>query len=130
MRLAKILKGIEYKKTGSPADPEVKRVTNDSRSVTEADMFVAFRGYAADGYGFINDAVAKGAGVVVAEKDFSAPDNVVKIIVRDTRSALPVMADNFYGHPSEKLKVIGVTGTNGKTTITYIIESILKKAGD
>ena len=66
----------------------------------------------------------------MAEKDFDAPDSVVKIVVKDTRSALPVMADNFYGHPSQKLKVIGVTGTNGKTTITYIIESILKKAGE
>ena len=130
MRLAEILKGIEYKKTGSSADPEIKRLTNDSRSVVKGDMFVAFRGYVTDGCRFINEAAAKGAGVIVAEKDFDVPDSVIKIVVKDTRSALPVIADNFYAHPSQRLKVIGVTGTNGKTTITYIIESILKKAGE
>ncbi len=130
MRLAEILRGIKYKSAGSVTDLEIERVTNDSRSAARGDMFVALRGYVADGYKFINEAVKKGAGVVVAEKDFDAPGSVVKILVEDTRSALPVMAGNFYGHPSQKLKVIGVTGTNGKTTITYIIESILKKSGD
>ena len=130
MRLAEILKGTENKNIGISADPDIRRITNDSRSVASGDMFVAFRGYVANGYDFINGAVSKGAGVIIAEKDFEAPDNVMKIVVKDTRSALPVIADNFYGHPSQKLKVIGVTGTNGKTTITYIIESILKKAGE
>ena len=130
MRLAEILKGIKYKSARIVADLEIKRITDDSRSVAMGDMFVAFRGYAADGYKFINEAAAIGASVIVAEKAFDAPGSAAKILVEDTRSALPAMAGNFYGHPSEKIKVIGVTGTNGKTTITYIIESILKDTGD
>ena len=130
MFLKEILKGTGYKLSGPDAKTEVRRITNDSRTVTRNDMFVAFRGYAADGYAFIDEAVAKGAGVIVAEKNFKAPADVVKLIVEDTRTAFPVIADNFYGHPSEKLKVIGVTGTNGKTTITYIIEGILRCAGE
>ena len=130
MHLTEILKGIEYKSIGPSADPEIKHIADDSRSVTTGDMFVAFKGYDADGYTFINEAVAKGAGVIVAEKDFNAPNSVVKVVIKDVRSALAAMADNFYGHPSQKLKVLGVTGTNGKTTITYIIENILRKAGE
>ena len=132
MRLSEILKGIKYKGCGRNLAEglEIGRVTADSRAVGKGDMFVAFRGYAADGYGFIGQAAAKGAGAIVAEKDFDAPGNVAKVLVEDTRKVLPIIADNFYCHPSEKLKVIGVTGTNGKTTITYIIESILKRAGE
>ncbi|MDD5136394.1 MAG: UDP-N-acetylmuramoyl-L-alanyl-D-glutamate--2,6-diaminopimelate ligase, partial [Candidatus Omnitrophica bacterium] len=129
MRLSEILKGLEFKRKGPGADPEIGRVTKDSRSVRSGDMFVAYRGYAQDGHGFIEDAVSRGAGTVVAEKDFAAPAGVEKILVKETRAALPVIADNFYGHPSRVLKTVGVTGTNGKTTITYVIESILKKAG-
>ena len=124
------MRSVEFNKSGPDPDREVGRITNDSRSVREGDMFVAFRGYARDGYDFIGAAISHGAKVIVAERDFNAPDDVVKIRVKDARSALPVMADNFYGHPAEKLKVIGVTGTNGKTTITYMIESILRSAGE
>ncbi|MDD5428655.1 MAG: UDP-N-acetylmuramoyl-L-alanyl-D-glutamate--2,6-diaminopimelate ligase [Candidatus Omnitrophica bacterium] len=130
MRLNDILKGIKHKSSIPSADPEVKRITCDSRSVRAGDMFIAFRGYAADGYEFIGQAVKNGAGVILSEKDFDAPAGLIKIKVNDTRTALPMIAGNFYGRPSEKLKMIGVTGTNGKTTVTYIIESILKEAGE
>ncbi len=130
MRLKKILESIKYNDSSFSEDPEIYRITDDSRSVNPGDMFIAFRGYAEDGYKFIGDAVSKGAGTIVAEKEFKAPLGVNKILVPDTRTALPVIADNFYGHPSRKLKTIGVTGTNGKTTITYIIESILKGLGE
>ncbi|MFA5144046.1 MAG: UDP-N-acetylmuramoyl-L-alanyl-D-glutamate--2,6-diaminopimelate ligase [Candidatus Omnitrophota bacterium] len=132
MRLSDVLKKVEYKRAagaGVSADPEIERVTKDSRLVGRGDLFVAFRGYARDGHGFIDEAVARGAAAIAAEKDFEAPGGIVKILVKDTRAALPVIADNFYGHPSQRLTTVGVTGTNGKTTITYIIESILKAAG-
>lgn len=116
MELENILKGI-------------KNVTCDSRSVKPGDLFIALNGYKIDGYTFIKDAIAKGARVIVAEKDFAAPEGVKKILVDDARIILPLIADKFYDHPSEKLKVVGVTGTNGKTTITYLIENIIKKAG-
>lgn len=125
---AELLKGIEYKLSGGPAEISFGRMTNDSRSVRSGDLFVAFRGYGADGYVFIGDALAKGAAAVVSEKDFNAPDDIVKILVEDIRKALPVMADNFYGHPSRRMKMVGITGTNGKTTITYLIESVLRAA--
>ena len=130
MLLIEVLQGTGFKNSGSAADFEIKRVTDDSRCVKKGDMFVALKGYAADGYGFIDQALAKGARVIVAEKDFNAPGGVIKVLIGDGRTALPIIADNFYGHPSQKLKMIGVTGTNGKTTITYIIESILKKTGE
>jgi len=130
MRLEDILEGVKFETEGPFHGPDVARVTSDSRAVRKGDMFVAFRGYAADGSRFIGDAVARGAGIIVSEKDFAAPPNVTKVLIRDSRAAMPVIADNFYGHPSQKLKVTGVTGTNGKTTITYIIENILKCAGE
>ena len=130
MLLSEILHGIEHSAVGPDAGSEIIRVTDNSRTVKNGDMFVALRGYTVDGYGFIDEAAAKGARAIVSEKDFQAPRGIVKVLVGDTRTAFPVIADNFFGHPSQKLKVIGVTGTNGKTTITYIVESILKRAGE
>lgn len=130
MQLEDILNGIKFKAICPINNIEIDRITCDSRSVRPNDMFIAFRGYAMDGSRFINDAIANGAGIILAEKDFAAPANVKKILIDDSRLALPIIADNFYGHPSGKLKNIGVTGTNGKTTITYIIENILKCAGE
>lgn len=105
-----------------------KTITDDSRLVTKGGTFIAVRGYKADGHRFIDDAIARGARVIVTQKDFAAPKGVSKILVADTRLAMPVLASDYYGHPSRKLKVVGVTGTNGKTTITYLIENILKAA--
>jgi len=129
MHLEKILQGLEFKADGEISNIEIPSLTCDSRAVKAGDMFVAFRGYAEDGCKYINDAIAKGARVILAEKDFEASHSITKIIVKETRTALPVIAANFYGHPERALKIIGVTGTNGKTTITYIIENILKAAG-
>lgn len=105
-------------------------ITNDSREVRRGDTFIAVRGHDIDGYRFIGDAISRGAKTIVSEKDFAAPMGIKKIIVKDSRAALPIIADKFYGHPSKKLKVIGITGTNGKTTITYLVENILKKRGN
>jgi len=129
MKLNAILNNLKYQTKNDISGVEIKKLSCDSRTVGAGDMFVAFRGYGQDGYKFIEEAIKKGAGVIAAESDFNAPQGVIKILIKDTRTAFPVMADNFYGHPSEKLKVIGVTGTNGKTTITYIVENIIKAAG-
>jgi len=127
-RIKDIFHGIRYRSPADYSGINVKRITDDSRKVKDGDLFIAVRGYNTDGYKFIASAVKRGAGIIVADKAFNAPENIKKIIVKDARSCLPVMADNFYGHPSEKLKVIGVTGTNGKTTITYLMENILNTA--
>lgn len=129
VRLKYILNGIRYKSDRDISGVTVRRLTNDSRRADKGDLFIALRGYRTDGYAFINAAIARGVSVIVSEKDFKAPGNVIKILVEDTRAASKSMAANFYGNPSKKLRLIGVTGTNGKTTITYILENILKKTG-
>jgi UDP-N-acetylmuramoyl-L-alanyl-D-glutamate--2,6-diaminopimelate ligase len=130
MKLKDILKTIRFKASGSVAKIDVSNVTDDSRAVSAGSLFIAKKGYAQDGARFIADAVKNGARAIITEEDFVPSRGVLKILVRDTRKALSVIADNFYGHPSAKLKVIGITGTNGKTTITYLLESIIKAAGE
>ena len=127
--LEKILYGLKFRTEGEISRVKINGIKDDSRQVGPQDAFIAVKGYAVDGTGFINDAIKNGASVIVAEEDFKSKEGVTKILVDDTRAALPVLADNFYGHPSDKLKVVGVTGTNGKTTITYLLESIIKKSG-
>ena len=129
MYLKDVLSGVNFRTKSDLPGIEVKGVKDDSRSVRSGDMFVAVKGYSLDGHKFIDDAVRKGAKVIVSEEIKDAPKTAAKILVDDARAALPIIAGNFYGHPSAKLKTIGVTGTNGKTTITYIIENIIKSAG-
>ncbi len=124
-----ILNGIDFKSGAAISGLRVSGVTSDSRSVKKGDMFIAVDGYSIDGHKFIKDAISKGAKVILGEKDFCVPKGVIKILVGDVRRALPVIAMNFYKNPSSKLKVIGITGTNGKTTIAYLIENIVKAAG-
>ncbi|MCX5666280.1 MAG: UDP-N-acetylmuramoyl-L-alanyl-D-glutamate--2,6-diaminopimelate ligase [Candidatus Omnitrophica bacterium] len=129
LKLKEILIGVRYKTDSDISDLTVNRITNDSRRVAKGDLFIALRGYNIDGYEFIKIAIKKGARVIVSERDFKSPKDVIKVLVKDTRAASPLIAANFYGNPSKKMSIAGVTGTNGKTTITYIIENILKEAG-
>ncbi|MBN1527234.1 MAG: UDP-N-acetylmuramoyl-L-alanyl-D-glutamate--2,6-diaminopimelate ligase [Candidatus Omnitrophica bacterium] len=129
IRLKDILKGVKYSAKAGISALRVRGVTDDSRKVSKGDLFVAVKGHEADGYAFIGDAIKKGAAAVAAEKDFEAPAGVAKVILGPSRAALPAIADNLYGHPSKAMKMVGVTGTNGKTTVTYIIEKILRCAG-
>ena len=129
VKLKYLLSGVRYSTDRCISGVTISRVTNDSRKVVKGDLFIALRGQKKDGYGFIGDAIKRGAKTIVSERDFEAPENVIKVLIKDTRAASPVIASNFYGNPSKKLRIIGVTGTNGKTTITYIIENILKEAG-
>ena len=110
-------------------DIKIKNLSYDSRKINPGDVFVAIPGLRSDGYDFIPQAIEKGAAYVVAEKDFTAPPGVQKIIVPDARVALAELASRFYHYPGKRLKLIGITGTNGKTTIAYLLESILREAG-
>ncbi|MEX2189938.1 MAG: UDP-N-acetylmuramoyl-L-alanyl-D-glutamate--2,6-diaminopimelate ligase [Bacteroidota bacterium] len=116
-------------------DVEVNGLQYDSRKVSRGDCFIAIRGSGSDGHAFLQDAASRGASVIVVEDDAAIPDSlcmhlgVIKIVVGDSRKALALMSANYYGHPSRKLTMIGVTGTNGKTTTSHLIRSLLSAAG-
>lgn len=131
MRLDEVIRGIAITDRRGLFDGEVKGISADSRGVRPGELFVAVRGFEADGHDFILDALEKGATTVMGEAWPEAADEVAKptvVLVPDTRRALALAAANFYGQPSRKLLVAGVTGTNGKTTVTYILESIIRAA--
>ncbi|MEK6715258.1 MAG: UDP-N-acetylmuramoyl-L-alanyl-D-glutamate--2,6-diaminopimelate ligase [Candidatus Omnitrophota bacterium] len=112
----------------------IKGITDDSRQVKEGFLFIAVKGEKADGNSFIDEAIKKGARAIVAQSPITKSQLPIKnkvpfLEVKDARAALAKLAAKFYGYPSRIVKCIGVTGTNGKTTITYILENILKQAG-
>ena len=111
----------------SNCDPEIRAVTCRAQDATEGSLFVAVKGFAADGHDFIDQAVANGAVGVVGEQ--SASSAPVMVRVPNSRKALAELAATFYGYPSQGMTVVGITGTNGKTTTSYLIESILQAAG-
>ncbi|RKY31941.1 MAG: UDP-N-acetylmuramoyl-L-alanyl-D-glutamate--2,6-diaminopimelate ligase [Candidatus Omnitrophota bacterium] len=133
MKLKKILQSLDsYKALGKINDFEIKGITCDSNKVDEDFLFVAVKGVCLDGHSFIKQAIKRGAKAIIAEKlsiNLHGADNIAFIEVRDSRSSLAELAACFYNYPSSKLKIVGVTGTNGKTTITYLLEAILKEAG-
>ena len=108
-------------------DPEIKSVHYRAQDVRPGGLFVAIAGHAADGHDFIDTAIKKGAVAVVSQRELKS--KILNIQVADTRQALADIAADFYGRPSERLTVIGITGTNGKTTTAYLVESILQQAG-
>jgi UDP-N-acetylmuramoyl-L-alanyl-D-glutamate--2,6-diaminopimelate ligase len=134
MNLKEILLGIDGIKAKGNLDLDITNVDSDSRNIKENGMFVAIRGFEVNGNDYINDAISNGATVIVVDentnlKELKIPENVTLVVVPDTRLALSICACNFYDNPSRKFKLIGVTGTKGKTTTTYMIKKILEKAG-
>ena len=127
--LKELLKALPSKKVSGDTDLSIKKIECDSRRVTSGDLFVAIEGYTEDGHKHIRSALKNGATAVVAQKNGDYKPKA-KVIVPDTREALALLAGRFYGHPSRKLKMVGITGTNGKTTISYLIRSILEANQD
>lgn len=127
MRLSECL-GLGKLLQGSP-DTEVNRVVYDSRQAQPGALFVAVPGFKTDGHAFVADAVRRGASAVVVEQPVDAPPQVAVLQVGSARKALASLAARLYRWPSRKLRVIGVTGTNGKTTTTHLIRSILMQQG-
>jgi UDP-N-acetylmuramoyl-L-alanyl-D-glutamate--2,6-diaminopimelate ligase len=129
MQLSLLLRGIEPVGLTRPPDGDVASVCYDSRQCSPGSLFVAIPGLKADGHAFIGDAITRGAGFIVHEGEFLAPAGVTAIRVRDSRRALGTLGKNLFGDPSSGIRLIAVVGTNGKTTVTYLIESILRAAG-
>lgn len=143
MNLSKLLDGVVVTKLFQTMfgkmvvthEVEVRNVQYDSRKVERGDMFVAIRGAQVDGHAHIPSAIANGAKVVVMENDAALPDSyfmhagVIKVVVPSARIALAQISAQYYSHPSRRLAVIGVTGTNGKTTTTHLISSIVEHGG-
>lgn len=129
MELGQLLKGIH--KIGSDTLPagDVSSVCYAASQCHPGSLFVAIAGLAHDGHNFVSEAVSRGARFVVHQKDIKIPEGVTAVQVPDSRRALGMLAKNYFGDPSGKLTLIGITGTSGKTTVTYLLESILTAAG-
>lgn len=134
MRLQELVNNLGAGVLARYQDVEIKGIGYNSKDIEKDFLFVAIDGKNSDGHDFINDAISRGAKVVVYQENYKLSEdqkksNVIFIPSSDTREALSNIACRFYQDPSHKLKCIGVTGTNGKTTITYLLESMLKYAG-
>ncbi len=126
MKLRQLLEGIELLEVRADLDMEIPAVSYDSRRTGEGDLFVAMTGYETDGHKFIPAAAEKGAACVLCER---APEGVELPYIRvaSTRKALADVGGNYYGHPTAAMTMVGVTGTNGKTSTTYLLKDVLEK---
>lgn len=131
MLLKDLLPRVEAARTAGNLSAVVDGIAHDSRTVRPGNVFVCLVGEKFDGHAYLRDAVARGATALVVQEDHSAsvPDGMPTLFVANTRRALPALASALYGDPSQSLTLIGVTGTNGKTTTTFLIASILRAAG-
>ncbi len=132
MKLNSIIEGLEYEISSNLLDIEsleINDIVYDSRKAKEKTIFVAIKGETVDGHNFIASAYEKGCRVFVVDEDVEINEDSIRIKVKDSRSALSKISANFFGNPSEKIKVIGVTGTKGKTTITNYIKTVLSESG-
>lgn len=129
MVLKDVIRDVEVLHTEGPLDIDIKALTFDSRQVTPDSLFFCIEGLESDGHDYADAAISKGARALVLSRDINLADNITKIFVKKPRRALGPIASNFYGKPSQGLTLVGVTGTNGKTTTTYLIKSILDGSG-
>jgi len=130
MRLSELIQKIEVVQTINPADPEINSIQADSRKAETGSLFVAVKGTVADGHTFISKALAQGANAIVCEEvPAEVETDCPFLIVKDTAAALGLLASAWYGEPSSQLKLVGVTGTNGKTTIATLLYDMFRRLG-
>ena len=134
MELKKMLVGLEGLKVKGNLDKEIEGLESNSKNVKKGYLFVAIKGFSTDGHQYVESAIENGATAIMIEegcdlKKLKIPEDITVIMAKNTREGLAITASNFYGNPSRKFKLIGVTGTKGKTTTTFMIKEILEKAG-
>lgn len=129
MVLKQLVEEMKYEVLAGSVDTDVTTLVYDSRKVEKGSVFVCISGSVRDAHEFIPDVIAKGAVAIIVEKDVEPQDGVTYLKVEDSRLALACMSAAYFGHPARKLKTIGITGTKGKTTTTYMVKSILESAG-
>ena len=126
MKLIELLDGLDYVCIKGNVNQEVDQMIYDSRIKTSAGLFIAIEGFKTDGHQYISTAISNGAKVILVQKEVPIDEDVTVIQTKDTRLAMAIMANNAYQHPSKKFDLVGVTGTNGKTSITFILGQLLE----
>ncbi len=127
MKLSCILKKYPFRELKGTMDIDIDNIEHDSKRISNGDLFIAQRGFSHDGHDYIESAIKRGAVGVVQEKDLNLENSITMIKVRDSTDALGYFAGNYYGLPWKSMNIIGVTGTNGKTSVTHYIESIFRE---
>lgn len=129
MQLKELVKDLNIKEINGSLEVEVDSIAYDSRKTKQGSLFVCVEGTVVDGHKYINDAIENGTKAFLVQKHVDVPEGITTIETDDTRFGLAAVSDAFFGHPSSKLNLIGITGTKGKTTTTYMVKAILEAAG-
>lgn len=129
MLLRELVKGLDIKGVQGSLEVDIASIAYDSRKTRQGTLFVCVEGTVVDGHQYINDAIENGAKAFLVQRAVEVPEGITVIEIDDTRYGLAYVADAFFEHPSEKFNLIGITGTKGKTTTTYMVKSILETAG-
>lgn len=123
--MEKLLEGLQYEILQKPEVEIFTGMEHDSRKIVEGSIFVALEGEVVDGHTFIDTAIEKGAKLIIVSKEVPCQKGIGYVLIKNLRKHLGILASNFYGWPQKNIKILGVTGTNGKTTTTYLLEQLL-----
>jgi UDP-N-acetylmuramoyl-L-alanyl-D-glutamate--2,6-diaminopimelate ligase len=129
MRLSELLDGLEIRNRTGDLDVEIGSIAYDSRKAIRGTLFVCIEGFVTDGHRYVQQAASQGATVFLVQKPVEVPPGATVVEIADTRKGLAHVSDRFFGHPSGRLRMIGITGTKGKTTTSYMVRAILRAAG-